>query len=170
MAQKRTMCFLLKAGAVSIALVAMSYSFARAEAVVELSYDSTLDMTRPNTILNIHARDHVTLVIKDDGSISEKSTARSGSARSYVNQRTWKDDTRLGRAWRVVSQDVLMRTGSLPHNDRIMTVTITGRTCRLQVVDRLKSGFTTYTFPRASDAKMVEFSRVTIGNTSCSIR
>ena len=63
MAKKRTMCFLLKVGAVSIALLAMS-SFARAEAVIELSYDLTLDMTRPDTILNIHARDHVTLVFE----------------------------------------------------------------------------------------------------------
>ncbi len=52
-----------------------------------------------------------------------------------------------------------------------MTVTLlTDDTCRLDVVDHLKPGFTEYEFLRISTHTMAFFSTYRVASTSCKIR
>jgi hypothetical protein len=73
--------------------------------------------------------------------------------------------------WRSLPNGKLRRVQRDPQSTRTMTVTLlANNTCRLDVVDRLKPGFTEYEFLRISDHTMAFFSTYRVVDTSCRIR
>jgi hypothetical protein len=98
----------------------------------------------------------------------------------FCNSREYRSDKKLGRTfvgasqhgsqvWHVQSSTSLRRVQSFAQNIRTMTVTITGSSCHLSVVDKLKPGFNLYTFPRASNGQTGYFTNYRVVGTSCSI-
>lgn len=164
-----TVAFLL-AASVSIAL-AQSGS----DTVIHFTFDTASDLVAPEHMPNISGHDDGTLTLHQGGSISEQysfSGHQSGS-----NGSTQQNRDRSGRlggsltpSWHVKSSSVLERYQSFPQNTRIWRVTIAGSSCRLDVIDKLKPGFKTYTFPRSRDGTIAYFANYRVTGTACSIR
>ena len=80
------------------------------------------------------------------------------------------NDTGTYAVWHVVSKDTLERIQHDPQSTRTMIVTLTSpTTCRLDVRDELKPGFSDYAFLRISTHTMGYFSSYRVTGTSCTI-
>ena len=146
------------------------------QVTITLDIDSSMDMVQPESIPNSRAHSHWTIVLEEGGAIAENITSNNGRA-----SREYRSDNQLGRTfvgapqhgsqvWHVQSSHSLTRTQTYAQNIRTMTVTITGSSCHLSVVDRLKPGFSLYTFPSASTGQTGYFANYHVVGASCSIR
>ena len=73
-------------------------------------------------------------------------------------------------SWRTAPDGRLVRVQNDPQSTRTMTVTLLpGNTCRLEVVDQLKPGFSEYAFLRISTHTIGYFSTYRVTRTSCAI-
>src|SRR3954449_7885727 len=94
-----------------------SHATCKAEATINFGFESNLDMARPQYVPNIRAKNEFVILLKEDGSISEQYTGLSGTTRPDQYRRSGTSGYKLGQGlWHVVSQNVLVRTKSFPHN------------------------------------------------------
>jgi hypothetical protein len=139
-----------------------------AEVTITITYDQKLDLISPEAIPNIHAQDQFVVVLRDDGSVHEQANFSAGKS-----QRREVTENALGKTyagWHVSSRNILTKIMVAPQSTRTITVTVQGTSCHVTVVNRLKPGFSTYKYKRASNGQLGEFTNVSVTDTSCSIR
>ncbi len=140
--------------------------------VIDLTYVSVMDMVRPEVRPNIrvHHDLHVTVAL---GGLSEN---RDRSTKGYSDRNAMAqvldstgDDTTYA-SWHTAPDGTLVREQNDPQSTRTMTVTLLpNNSCRLEVVDRLKPGFTEYEFLRITSHTMGFFSTYRVVSASCKI-
>ena len=158
--------------AMSAAALMLSAS-ARAEEPtrIDLTYDSVMDMVRPENLPGIKVHHNLHVRIANGSVLTEHRDRRTRqyadrNATAQVLEGTGEDEA--GVSWRVVADGTLVRDQDFRQSTRTMTVTfLPGHACRLDVVDRLKPGFTEYEFLRLKVHEMGFCSRYTVIATSC---
>jgi len=142
--------------------------------VIDLTYDSLMDMVRPEVHPGLAVHHNLQITISGGNDVAEH---RDRSAKQYTDQNGMTQvlsstgDEGSYASWRVASDGRLIRIQNDPQSTRTMTVTLTpGSTCRLDVVDQLKPGFTEYAFLRISTHTIGYFSSYRVTHTSCTMR
>jgi len=141
--------------------------------VIDLSYDSIMDMVRPEVHpgITLHRNFHVTLSERNKVSESRDREVRNASDSNSMRQVLGGGDSGSFAVWRVVNKDTLERIEHDPQSTKTMIVTLTSpTTCRLDIHDELKPGFNEYAFLRVTTHTIGYFSTYRITGTSCSIR
>lgn len=135
------------------------------QAKIKISYSFTYDRIRPEPQQNVPITNSLDIDLSQSGSVKEDNTRASG--RFSDNK---KIGAKLGGAWEVVSADQLRRTFDHPQSQIVMTVSVTGNTCKLDVKFSLKPGFQEYKFKRITDGTWAYFTEPKIQSTHCTIQ
>ena len=144
---------------------------AAANTVIDLTYDSVMDMVRPEVHPGIAVHHNLQVTVSGAGNLSE---GRNRSAGPYQDRNAMMQvlsssgDDAAYASWRAAPDGRLVRVQNDPQSIRTMTVTLLpGNTCRLEVVDQLKPGFSEYAFLRISTHTIGYFSTYRVTRTSC---
>ena len=156
------------------AALAATPAWAADQFVIDLAYDSLMNMVRPEVRPNIRVHHNLHVTVSRGSDLAE---TRNRSAGPYLDKNAMAqvldsrgDDTTYA-SWRTAPDGTFVREQNDPQSTRTMTVTVLpDNTCRLDVVDRLKPGFTEYEFLRISSHAMAFFSSYCVVSTSCKIR
>ncbi len=161
-------------GAGLVAMLAASAAYADQPISIDLTYDSTLDMVRPENLPGLHVHHNLHIRINNGDILSERRNRNIGP---YADKNAMAQDIQEfgeqadGVSWQVAANGTLIRKQDFPQSTRTMTVTLLpGRTCRLEVVERLKPGFSEYEFLRIKVHEMAYYRNYAIVATSCRIR
>jgi hypothetical protein len=158
--------------AVTFAL-AQSPGLAGGVAVIDLTYDSVMDMVRPEVHPGITVHHNLQMTLSDRNKVAEsrdRSTRNASDTNAMRQVLGGSNDAGAYAVWHVVSKDKLERIQHDPQSTRTMMVTLTPPTsCRLDIRDELKPGFNEYAFLRITTHTMGYFSNYRVTNTSCSI-
>jgi len=162
------------AAATVVAMARASAAGPEKPAVIDLTYDSVMDMVRPEVRPGIKVHHRLQVTISGYDRLSEH---RDRSTHGYQDEnRTVQvlgsaDDERSYVSWKVATDGTLVREQNDPQSTRTMIVTLLpGGKCTLEVVDRLKPGFKEWEFLRISMHTMAFFSSYEVTHTSCSVR
>ena len=146
---------------------------AAANTVIDLTYDSVMDMVRPEVHPGIAVHHNLQVTVSGGGNLSE---GRDRSAGPYQDRNAMMQvlgssgDDAAYASWRTTPDGRLVRVQNDPQSTRTMTVTLLpGNTCHLDVIDQLKPGFSEYAFLRISTHTIGYFSTYRITRTSCAI-
>lgn len=164
----------LSGGLVAIATGLASPAVADGQTVIDLSYDSVMDMVRPEIHSGIKVHHNLQVILSDRNKVSEK---RDRNTKQYSDKNAMthvlgsSGDEGGYADWHVAGKDRLIRIQRDPQSTRTMTVTLTSpTTCRLEVRDQLKPGFDEYAFLRISTHTIGYFSTYQVTSASCEIR
>jgi hypothetical protein len=143
-------------------------------AVIDLTYDTVMDMVRPEARPNVALHHNLQVTVSGGGGLSEQ---RDRSAQQYSDRHATVQvlnstgDEPSYASWRVAPDGRLVRVQNDPQSTRTMTVTLTGgNACHLDVVDQLKPGFTEYAFLRISTHTLGYYSSYRVVRTTCAMR
>jgi len=149
-------------------------TIAAADSVIDLTYDSVMDMVRPEMRPGIAVHHNLQVTISAHNNLTEDRNRNTGPYRdqnAMVQVLASSGDDSTYASWRAEPDGRLVRTQNDPQSIRTMTVTLMpGYTCHLDVMDRLKLGFSEYAFLRISTHTIGYFSTYRVVRTSCSIR
>jgi hypothetical protein len=141
---------------------------------IDLTYDSTMNMVRPELHNGIMVHHDLHVTIAGGNQLAEHRDRSSGTYAdaNATTQVLGESGPRSDYvSWTVMPDGRFVRTENDPHSVRTMTVTLLpGNRCRLDVVDQLKPGFTDYAFMRITPHTMGYFSDYRVTHTSCWIR
>ena len=141
--------------------------------VIDLTYDSVMDMARPDVHPGIKLHHVLQVTLSDVNKVEETRSRAAGSQSDKSEMRQVlgsSGDAESYAVWHVVSKNQLVRIQHDPQSTRTMTVTLTSpTTCQLEVRDQLKPGFSEYAFMRISQHTLAYFSSYQITDTSCAI-
>ena len=165
-------CRLLAATAV-LAVFGATGASAAQNTAIDLTYDSVMDMVRPEVHPHIVVHHNLHVTISGQGNLAEH---RDRSAKQYSDQNAMAQvlsssgDDAAYASWKVGPDGRLVRIEDDPQSTRTMTVTLLpDNKCRLEVVDQLKPGFTEWALLRISTHTLGYFSSYRVTNTSCSV-
>jgi hypothetical protein len=158
---------------IAIALLTVSASAQAADQfVIDLTYDSLMDMVRPEVRPDIRVHHNLRVTVANGGAVEK----RNRNTKQYFDQNAMaqvldsRGDDSTYASWRTAPDGTLVREQSDPQSTRTMTVTLLpDNTCRLDVVDHLKPGFSEYEFLRIASHTMGFFSSYRVVSTSCKI-
>jgi hypothetical protein len=156
-------------GIVSAAVFHVPAYAAEGGITIDLTYDSVMDMVRPEPHPNISV--HHNLQVRLNGNKMSENRDRT-TGRFFDKASTIKEHgTETGSvSWHVVDPQHLVRIQTFPQSTRKMTVTLNqDQTCHLDVVEQLKPGFQEYAFLRVSVHELGYFSDYRVVDTSCAI-
>jgi len=71
--------------------------------------------------------------------------------------------------FRIAGPNKLVGIFNTPQSQQILTILVTGKTCTISVINRLKPGFREYKLWSASLNSMAFYSQVNVTNTNCTI-
>jgi hypothetical protein len=141
--------------------------------IIDLTYDSVMDMVRPEVHLGLVVHHNLHIAVWGNGALSEN---RDRNIRELEDRNaTTQAPGNAGQAgayvsWKVATDGRLVRTQDDPQSTRTMIVTLMpGNSCRLEVMDQLKPGFIEYAFLRISTHTLGYFSSYRVISTSCNI-
>jgi hypothetical protein len=162
------------AGAALLCALGAAPSLAASQTVIDLTYDSIMDMVRPENHPGISVHHNLQVVLSEGNKVSEKrdrATGRYADNNAMAQLLRSSGNEGAYAAWHVLSASQLVRIERDPQSTRTMTVTLTSPTaCRLEVRDQLKPGFNEYAFLRISTHQLGYFSTYQVTSTSCAIR
>jgi len=148
-------------------------ALADGQTVIDLTYDSLMDMVRPEVHPGIRVHHTLQVTLSEHNKIDENSSrAAAGHSDSKATEHVLGSSGDAGSyaVWRVAAKDQLVRIERDPQSTRTMTVTLTSPTsCRLEVRDELKPGFSEYAFSRISQHSLAYFSNYRVVDASCAI-
>jgi hypothetical protein len=154
-------------------LTAVVASQAANGTVIDLSYDSIMDMVRPEVRPGIAVHHDLAITISGHNQVFESRSRNAGnlSDRNSASQVLGSSgDGSSYTSWHAAPGHRFIRIQQDPQSTRTMTVTLTSNTtCHLDVEDRLKPGFAEYAFLRISSHSLGYFSSYHVTNTSCMI-
>lgn len=140
---------------------------------IDLTYDSVMDMVRPEVPLGIHVHRKLQVTLAEGNQASE---TRERQVKGASDQNAMRhvlgatNDEGNCAVWHVVGKEQLMRVQRDPQSTRTMIVTLTSpTTCSLEVKDELRPGCSEYAFMRVSQQTLGYFSSYQVTNTSCAI-
>jgi hypothetical protein len=141
--------------------------------VIDLTYDSAMDMVRPEVHPHIVVHHNLHVTISGQGNLAEH---RNRTTKQYVDRNAMAQvlsssgDDAAYASWKVAPDGRLVRIEDDPQSTRTMTVTLLpDNKCRLDVVDQLKPGFTEWALLRISTHTLGYFSSYRVTDTSCSV-
>ena len=150
-----------------------SAALAGGTTVIDLTYDSVMDMVRPEVHPGIAVHHNLQITLSERNKVAEsrdRSTRNASDSNSMRQVLGGANDAGTYAVWHVVSKDRLERIQHDPQSTRTMAVTLTSpTTCRLDIRDELKPGFQDYAFLRISTHTLGYFSSYRVTSTSCSI-
>ena len=156
------------------ALIPTRAATAGATTVIDLTYDSVMDMVRPEAHPGIAVHHNLQITLSDRNKVGEtrdRSTRNASDSNSMRQVLGGANDAGVYAVWHVLSKDRLERIQHDPQSTRTMIVTLTSPTsCRLDIRDELKPGFNEYAFLRITTHTMGYFSSYRVTGTSCAIR
>lgn len=142
--------------------------------IVDLTYDSVMDMVRPEAKPNIAVHHNLQVTISGANDVTEhrdRNVKQYGDANSMIQVLNSSGDEGAYASWRVAPDGRLIRVQNDPQSTRTMTVTLApGKTCRLDIVDQLKPGFNEYAFLRITTHTLGYFSSYRVVRTTCTVR
>jgi hypothetical protein len=156
-------------GTVSATVFQFPADAAEGGIAIDLTYDSVMDMVRPEPHPNISV--HHNLQVRLNGNKMSENRDRS-TGRAFDKAATIKEHgSESGNvSWHVVDPQHLVRIQTFSQSTRKMTVTLNqDQTCHLDVVEQLKPGFQEYAFLRVSVHEIGYFSDYRVVDTSCAI-
>jgi hypothetical protein len=143
------------------------------ETTIDLTYDSVMDMVRPEVHPGIAVHHNLKIVLSGNNKVSEsrnRNTKNYSDSNSAMQVLSSSGDDTSYSTWRVAPGNRLIRLQHDPQSTRTMTVTlVSGNSCHLEVVDHLKPGFQEYAFLRISVHALGYFTNYHVTSTSCSI-
>ena len=148
-------------------------SNASAEITIDLTYDSVMDMVRPEQHPGIRVHHNLQIVFSGRTVVENRDrNTKNLSDRNAMDQDLGGgEESATYVSWRVETNTRLVRTQRDPQSTRTMTVTLTpGNACHLEVTDKLNPGFSEYAFLRISTHTLGYFSSYRVIRTSCSIQ
>ena len=158
--------------ALALAIVATP-ALAGGTTVINLTYDSMMDMVRPEAHPGIAVHHNLQITLSGSNNVAEsrdRSTRNASDSNAMRQVLGGGNDAGTYAAWRVVSKNKLERIQHDPQSTRTMIVTLTSpTTCRLDVRDELKPGFREYAFLRISTHTIGYFSSYRVTGTTCAI-
>jgi hypothetical protein len=163
----------LPAAAVGALMAAALPTSAARATVIDLTYDSVMDMVRPEVKPNIPVHHNLQVTLSGGNGVSEH---RDRNVNQYSDRNAMTQvlnstgDEGTYASWSVAPDNRLIRVQNDPQSTRTMTVTLTGNTCHLDVVDRLKPGFSEYAFLRITTHTIGYFSSYRVVRTTCAVR
>jgi len=147
---------------------------AAADNIIDLTYDSVMDMVRPQMRPGIAVHHNLQVTISAHNNLTEDRNRNAGPYRdqnAMTQVLASSGDESNYASWRMQPDGRLVRIQNDPQSIRTMTVTfLPANTCHLDVVDRLKPGFSEYAFLRISTHTIGYFSTYRVVRTSCAIR
>lgn len=165
---------MMLAGFGALTVSGVSHVSVAAAREIDLTYDSTMNMVRPELRNGILVHHDLHITISGDNQLREHRDRSSGSY-ADANQTTQVLGASGPRSdyvsWTAMPDGRFVRTENDPQSVRTMTVTLLpGNRCRLDVADRLKPGFSEYAFVRITPHTMGYFTDYRVVRTSCQIR
>jgi hypothetical protein len=148
-------------------LALLEAAFAQTEeTVIELKWVEETDRVYPDPLKDIETNQSMTLRLTGKSEISQRTSTRSGRYGGNTH-----NTMVLGQGWRVVGTSTLQNAQEYPQHHRILSVTVSGQSCRLSVVHRLKPGQTQFITPMSSrPGKAGRYVRLRATSASCTIR
>ena len=141
---------------------------------IDLTYDSVMNMVRPENIPGIKVHHNLHVTVSRDAILSEsrdRSTGRYADRNAMAQVLENSSEGADGVSWHFAGEGRLVREQVFRQSTRTMTVTfLPGNACRLDVVDRLKPGFSEYEFLRLKVHEMGFYSSYAVTATSCRMR
>jgi len=128
-------------------------------------YTANYDRLRPNPYKDIHLKNSIDLVLTSNNEVREINKREAGKfadAKSGSNK--------LGSTWTVLEGNKLQKIVDLPQSTTEMTVTVDGKTCKLDVQFKLKPGFKEFAFIKIMDGKIGYFTQPMVQTTACTIQ
>lgn len=148
-------------------------AFAGGTTVIDLTYNSVMDMVRPEVHPGIAVHHNLQITLSGRNNVSEsrdRSTKNASDSNAMRQILGGGNDAGTYAAWHVVSKDKLERIQRDPQSTRTMLVTLTSpTTCRLDIQDELKPGFNEYAFLRITTHTIGYFSSYHVTGTTCAI-
>jgi hypothetical protein len=139
---------------------------------IHVNYQKFSNRVRPNPG-PATAKTDFTLVlsgkndIKESGTVSSGNNSISGSTSTKFNTAVTGGERTL--KWRVAGPNKIVAIIDYPQNQQIQTISVNGKTCTINVVDRLKPGFTEYMLWSASLNQIAYYDQVKFLGGSCTI-
>ncbi len=129
----------------------------------------------PEPILNIPVHHNLHVTVDADGTVLERRDRSAGrfSDRSEVRQEGGNNASNEANlvSWHSEPNGTLIRIENDPQSTSTMTVSfVPAGGCQLEVINRLKPGFTEYKYFRISTYKMELFSNYRVLKTACTMR
>ena len=161
-------------GLLLVSALTVTTAYAAGAAVIDLTYDSVMDMVRPEARPNLAVHHDLQVTISGKDAVSEhrdRSVTQYGDQNSMVQVLNSTGDESSYASWHVAPDGRLVRGQNDPQSTLTMTVTFTpGNTCHLDVVDQLKPGFNEYAFLRITTHTLGYFSSYRVVRTTCAMR
>jgi hypothetical protein len=141
--------------------------------VINLTYDSIMDMVRPEIHPGITVHHDLTVTLSGRNQVSEsrsRNTKNLSDRNSAAQVLSSSGDGSSYTSWHIAPGNRFVRIQRDPQSTRTLTVTLTSdTTCDLEVEDHLKPGFNEYAFLRISSHTIGYFSSYHVTSTSCTI-
>ena len=134
-------------------------------AKINISYTIVHDRLRPDPQRGVSVTNRFQVELEQSGSVNEDRSRASGRFSDSANRRT-----KLGDGWQVRGDNQIQRTITHPQSTAVLTITTTGKSCRLDVQYSLKPGFSEYQYRRVKDQTKAFFSEPKVVATSCAIQ
>jgi len=158
-----------------LASAAFAVPAAAGQTTIDLTYDSVMDMVRPDFHSGIKVHHNLQVILSEGNQISETHDRNAnGLSDKFARQQALGSGDAQGSyepVWHVVSRDELVRIQNEAQSTRTITVTLTSpTTCRLAVKDELKPGYAEYAFPRIGQHAFAYFTGYQIVGSTCAIQ
>ena len=132
---------------------------------IHAEYTANYDRLRPNPYKGIHLKNSIDLVLTSNNEVREvnkRETGKFADAKSGANK--------LGSTWTVQEGNKLQKIVDQQQSTTEMTVTVDGKTCKLDVQFKLKPGFKEFAFIKVMDGKIGYFTQPMVQTTTCTIQ
>lgn len=140
---------------------------------IQAAYTATYDRIRPDPYRGINLKNTLEVTLSGVNEVQEKNTREAGNLSD--NQKGMKvlgqkSPDGGGSSWRVIGPNKLERVADQPQSTITMTIEVSGKSCKLDVLFKLKPGFNEYMFKQIRDGKMGYFTEPKVTSTTCSIK
>ena len=146
---------------------------AAGQTTIELTYESVMDMVRPDVHPGVKVHHNLQVVLSEGNQVTETHNRNAnGLSDKFAHEAALGggDAQSYEPVWHVVSAGELVRTQNEVQSTRTITVTLTTpTTCSVAVKDELKPGFAEYAFPRIGQHALAYFTGYHIVGSTCAI-
>jgi len=156
-----------------LASAAFAAPAAAGQTTIDLTYDSVMDMVRPDVHPGVKVHHSLEVVLSADNQVTETHNRNAnGQSDKFAHEAALGggDAQSYDPVWHVVSAGELVRTQNEVQSTRTITLTLTSpTTCSVAVKDELKPGFTEYAFPRIGQHTTAYFTGYQVVGATCAI-
>lgn len=141
------------------------------QTTIDLTWDTSEDIVRPSVVPGVMIHAEAKIVLSKSNIASQSLLITVGGQvvwNSSGSDRLGASDSR--HSFHVAGKNRLQRIDNFAQNVEFITITLSGKRCRLNVEHRLKPGFSEYVFPKdPSGSSYLYVSRIEVLKTTCDI-